>query len=118
MPTSLFAISIDAHHAADLARFWAAVLHRPVADGATEQAASIPAVDDGSAVPLLLFHQVAEGKATKNRVHLDLISTDIDDEARRLIGLGATQKRALADNNDQWIGFADPEGNEFDLVAG
>ena len=72
MPTSLFAISIDAHHAADLARFWAAVLHRPVADGATEQAASIPAVDDGSAVPLLLFHQVAEGKATKNRVHLDV----------------------------------------------
>jgi hypothetical protein len=25
--------------------------------------------------------------------------------------------RALAQNDDRWISFVDPEGNEFDLVA-
>jgi hypothetical protein len=32
--------------------------------------------------------------------------------------LGATQIRSLAENNNRWISFLDPEGNEFDLVAG
>jgi Glyoxalase-like domain len=39
-------------------------------------------------------------------------------EADRLTSLGARQIRALSENNNQWISFTDPEGNEFDLVAG
>jgi predicted enzyme related to lactoylglutathione lyase len=64
-----------------------------------------------------MFHQVPEGKAVKNRVHFDLATADIAVEAERLHGLGAKQVRALAENNDRWISFVDPEGNEFDLVA-
>jgi predicted site-specific integrase-resolvase len=39
-------------------------------------------------------------------------------EADRLTRLGAKQIRSLAENNNRWISFIDPEGNGFDLVAG
>ncbi|MCW2797608.1 VOC family protein [Nocardioides sp.] len=51
------------------------------------------------------------------RVHLDLITTDIDGEAERLINLGATVVNTIT-GQAHWITFADPEGNEFDLVSG
>jgi len=39
-------------------------------------------------------------------------------EADRLTSLGAKQVRSLAENDNRWISFTDPEGNEFDLVGG
>ena len=119
MSTELLGISFDAHNPGELARFWAQALRRTVADGATEQFAAIPAADDEpSRGPLLMFHRVPEGKTVKNRVHLDLKAANIEAEAERLTTLGARQVRPLSENNNQWISFADPEGNEFDLVAG
>jgi predicted enzyme related to lactoylglutathione lyase len=115
---TLLGISLDAHHPSRLAEFWAQALHRNVADSATEQFASIPPDDDPAHGPLLMFHQVPEGKNVKNRVHLDLKADDVHAEADRLISLGAKQTRFLTENNDRWISFTDPEGNEFDLVAG
>lgn len=53
--------------------------------------------------PTLLFIQVPEGKAVKNRLHLDVSPIDgsIEDEVTRLLGLGATKTmpppRASAD---------------------
>jgi hypothetical protein len=44
------------------------------------------------------------------------ISFDADN-ADRLVSLGARQIHSLAENNNRWIRFLDPEGNEFDLVA-
>ena len=64
-----------------------------------------------------MFHKVPEGKTVKNRVHLDLQAADVTTEAERLTTLGAQQVRSLAENNNRWISFRDPEGNEFDLVA-
>ena len=66
---------------------------------------------------VLMFHKVPEGKTVKNRVHLDLHAADVVAEADRLTSLSAKQIRSLSDNNGWWISFADPEGNEFDLVA-
>jgi Glyoxalase-like domain len=51
-------------------------------------------------------------------VHFDLQAADVVTEADRLMSLGAKQIRSLAENSNRWISFADPEGNEFDLVAG
>jgi hypothetical protein len=65
--------------------------------------------------PGLLFIRVPEGKSVKNRLHLDLQpGAGRDQEADRLIGLGAT----MVDDRRQpdgrgWIVLADPEGNEF-----
>jgi predicted enzyme related to lactoylglutathione lyase len=65
-----------------------------------------------------MFHKVPEGKTVKNRVHFDLQTADLATEADRLTSLGAKQIRSLAENNNRWISFVDPEGNESDLVAG
>jgi predicted enzyme related to lactoylglutathione lyase len=118
MSISVLAISFDAHNAAQLAHFWAEALHRTVNDGATEDFASIAADTDGRLGPSLMFHKVPEGKTVKNRVHFDLEAAEVLTEADRLTSLGAKQVRSLAENNNRWISFIDPEGNEFDLVAG
>ena len=60
------------------------------------------------------FQWVAESKLVKNRVHLDLTVTDTGAEVDRLTGLGA---RVLA-RRERWVTIADPEGNEFDVMAG
>ncbi len=87
-------------------------------DGATKDFASV-AADAGTQLgAILMFHKVPEGKTVKNRVHLDLQAGDVVAEADRLTSLGAKQIRSLAENNNRWISFADPEGNEFELVAG
>jgi predicted enzyme related to lactoylglutathione lyase len=117
MSISVLAISFDAHNTAELAQFWAQVLRRSVNDGATENFASVAADTDGRLGPVLMFHKVPEGKTVKNRVHLDLQAADVTTEAERLTTLGAQQVRSLAENNNRWISFRDPEGNEFDLVA-
>jgi predicted enzyme related to lactoylglutathione lyase len=116
MSISVLAISFDAHHAARLAQFWAQALDRTLSDGATEDFASI-AADTGLGA-ILMFHKVPENKTVKNRVHFDLQASDVLAEADRLISLGAKQIRSLSENSNQWISFTDPEGNEFDLVAG
>jgi hypothetical protein len=118
MSISVLALSFDAHNAAQLAQFWAEALHRTVNDGATEDFASIAADTDRRLGPLLMFHGVPEDKTVKNRVHFDLKAAEVLTEAERLTSLGAKQVRSLAENNNRWISFIDPEGNEFDLVAG
>lgn len=75
--------------------------------------------------PRLLFQRVPEPKQAKNRMHLDLNATpgrraereEVDAEAERLVGLGAT---ILHQHDDSWGPYpeyhyvmADPEGNEF-----
>ena len=117
MSISVLAISFDTHNAAQLAQLWAQALHRSVDHGASEDFASIAADTDSGLGAVLMFHKVPEGKTVKNRVHLDLQAADVLAEADRLIGLGAKQIRSLAENNNRWINFLDPDGNEFDLVA-
>jgi hypothetical protein len=63
------------------------------------------------------FHRVPEGKTVKNRMHFDLITTDFDAEVGRLTGLGATKLNEI-NAGRHWATLADPEGNEFDLIAG
>ena len=118
MSISVLAISFDARDAARLAHFWAQALHRTVDDGATEDFASVAPDTDSRLGPFLMFHKVPEGKTVKNRVHFDLQAADAVAEADRLTSLGAQQIRSLAENNYRWISLSDPEGNEFDLVAG
>jgi hypothetical protein len=54
----------------------------------------------------------------KNRVHLDLITTEFEAETGRLVGLGAQKVRDIEEHGNRWTTFADVEGNEFDLIAG
>ncbi len=116
MSSNVFGVSFDAYDAQAAASFWAAVLGFTVADGADGDHAAInadPAVP-GSRIG---FHRVPEGKTVKNRVHLDLITTDFEAEIDRLTGLGATRLNEIK-NGSHWVTLADPEGNEFDVIAG
>jgi hypothetical protein len=82
-------------------------------------------IDPDGAGPRLFFQKVPEGKATKNRVHLDvnvgagLAGQDRHDrvrrEAERAAGLGASRVSVFDERGEFWIVMRDPEGNEFCL---
>ncbi|MER8230704.1 VOC family protein [Streptomyces sp. NPDC101490] len=78
--------------------------------------------------PRVFFQQVPEGKAAKNRVHLDVRAAPgltgeermaaLETESERLVALGATRVRRFDPAPPMSAGFlvmADPEGNEFCL---
>jgi predicted enzyme related to lactoylglutathione lyase len=117
MSITVFGAAFDARDAATIARFWADALGRQVADGASPDHAVVETGDSASSGPRLAFHRVPEPKTVKNRFHLDLITTDYEAETARLVALGATILNTI-DNGSRWTTLADPEGNEFDLIAG
>ncbi|MDT0473636.1 VOC family protein [Streptomyces sp. DSM 41014] len=80
-------------------------------------------VDPSQGGPRLYFQRVPEGKAAKNRVHLDVrVGTGLVGEERlavleaectRLVALGAVRVQLLYDGVDSCISMQDIEGNEF-----
>jgi predicted enzyme related to lactoylglutathione lyase len=109
--------TVDSRDAYAQSLFWAAVLgfgedpDDPNEPGHAECLISSP---DGA--QRLLFIEVPEGKAVKNRLHLDLVPTDgtRDEEVTRLLALGARLVDDLRrPNGTGWAVLADPEGNEF-----
>jgi hypothetical protein len=114
---SLFAVAFDCADAAALARFWADVLGRQIAENSTSEHAVLLA-GDGSSGPRVTFNRVPEPKTVKNRMHLDVISDTYDAETERLLSLGARRLRDIQRDKTRWTTFADIEGNEFDLIAG
>jgi catechol 2,3-dioxygenase-like lactoylglutathione lyase family enzyme len=117
MSNSVIGLSIDCADAAKLADFWADVLGRQVNPPPTAEFAVIDA-NESAQGPRLVFHRVPEAKTVKNRLHLDLISSEFAFESDRLLSLGATRVNDVDQGGARWTTFLDPEGNEFDLVAG
>jgi hypothetical protein len=56
-----------------------------------------------------------EGKAVKNRLHLDLRPVDQAAEVARLEELGA-RRVSVGQGDVGWVVMADPDGNEFDVL--
>jgi hypothetical protein len=67
---------------------------------------------------VLTFARVPEGKAIKNRLHLDVNPADReqDEEVSRLLALGA-RHADVGQGDVSWVVLADPEGNEFCVLA-
>ena len=68
----------------------------------------------------LLLQRVPEPKAGKNRMHVDIVTEDVEVEVERLEALGA---RRLHDDvrtfgPTRWVTMADPENNEFCISTG
>ncbi len=63
----------------------------------------------------VLFQNVPEAKAAKNRVHLDVRVGDdsVDGVVERLTARGATFLHRGQQGPYRWTTMADPEGNEF-----
>ena len=116
-----FDIVVDCTDPDRLARFWAAALgYEQVRRFGHYTMVS----RGGPGVPRISFQAVAEAKAAKNRLHLDIVAPDIEAEAVRLEQLGArrleeqARREELADAIVRWIVMADPEGNEFCVSDG
>jgi predicted enzyme related to lactoylglutathione lyase len=106
---------IDTTDPARLASFWQSALgwrrtHERDEEVVLEPPAGTP--QDG-VVPDLVFNRVPEGKAGKNRLHLDLRPQDQAAEVARLEGLGARRADVGQGADATWVVMADPEGNEF-----
>jgi hypothetical protein len=102
-----------------IARFWAAALGWRITYSEPDQFVLEPPAgspEDGVAADLL-FPRVPEGKAAKNRLHLDLRPEDQAAEVERLEGLGAARVSVGQGPGVSWVTMADPDGNEFDVLA-
>ena len=117
MSISLYAVTWDCSNAKSQAQFWSTVLGKPVMEGATEEFAAIGLQDPPELRPHWMFIKAPEGKVAKNRFHPDLITGDLEAEVTRFIDAGAAKKGAFGENGVRWVTLADPEGNEFDVVA-
>jgi hypothetical protein len=108
-------LCIDTADPDGLAGFWQAALGwRRTFDEADQVVLEPPAGsrEDGI-VPDLLFLRVPDGKAGKNRLHLDLRPVDQAAEVARLEGLGASRADVGQGPDVSWVVMTDPDGNEF-----
>ncbi len=68
-------------------------------------------------MPGLLFGHASRAKAGKNRLHLDFRPVeDQQGEVARLLALGA-RRVDIGQGEQRWVVLADPEGNEFCILA-
>ena len=126
MASKFTELAIDCADPARLARFWCQVLDyviREEEDGFVAIGSPLFAEGEdqpGPVPPTLGFARVPEGKTVKNRVHLDVSPTDRDqaEEVRRLLDLGARHADVGQGDDVSWVTMADPEGNEFCVLAG
>ena len=80
--------------------------------------------DDGDVVlhappgagPNWLFLAVPDEKVVKNRIHFDFRPDDQQAEVERVIALGARHVD-IGQGDESWVVLADPEGNEFCILA-
>jgi len=109
-------ITFDCADVLKVAGFWSAVTGRSIDEGSTDAFASIGGADTARAEPAWYFNRVDEPKATKNRVHLDLVNPDpscVDELVQR----GATVVHTIDWGFHGWTVMEDPEGNEFCVAA-
>lgn len=116
MTSRLVALCFDANDPLRLARFWADALRWELDVENDDEIGLVPTDHTEFG---LLFARVQESKVGKNRLHLDLTTTSIDDQKEtvaRLTGLGARPIDIGQGPDDRHVVLADPEGNEFCVI--
>jgi hypothetical protein len=81
--------------------------------------------DDGDVVlhapsgagPNWIFVGIPDEKVVKNRIHFDFRPDDQQTEVTRVIGLGARNVDVGQGDAVSWVVLADPEGNDFCILA-
>jgi predicted enzyme related to lactoylglutathione lyase len=113
MPSSWEQIVIDAEDPARLARWWAEALGYVLVDEKPDEVEIRRTPDQ---MPGLLFTAVPDAKSAKNRLHIDLRPDDQEAEVERLVDMGA-RPVDIGQHDVTWVVLADPEGNEFCVLA-
>jgi predicted enzyme related to lactoylglutathione lyase len=116
MASVLTEVIIDCRDPRRVAQFWRDVLAWPMVEDARGYY-WLSATGEPTAPPLLVFVPVPEPKTVKNRLHLDVNPSgmDQDEELERLLELGAHQVD-VGQGDVPWVTLSDPEGNEFCLL--
>lgn len=120
MSLALSHTTFDALDPYAVAEFWRGLLGWEITEPETYSPGSGECYLRGPRGEVILFYRVPDAKRVKNRAHLDLVpeaGATRDEEVDRALGLGAT----LVDDRRGdlgWAVLADPEGNEFCILAG
>jgi catechol 2,3-dioxygenase-like lactoylglutathione lyase family enzyme len=116
---TLTQILIDCADAERLASFWCDVLGWKVIDRDEDEGDIEIGAPGGHGGVTIIFERVPEPKTIKNRIHLDVKANDGDQakEVERLVALGA-RPIDIGQGDVSWVVLADPEGNEFCVLAG
>jgi hypothetical protein len=124
-----YSVVVDCRDVTAQSRWWAEALDWRIIYEAADEVVVVPphALDPARDIsplergPGLIFVSVPEGKAVKNRLHIDLApSPDAGQEAevRRLEDRGARRVGIGQDpEKTSWVVMADPEGNEFCVLS-
>jgi catechol 2,3-dioxygenase-like lactoylglutathione lyase family enzyme len=104
-------ITIDTTDLPGATAFWQQVTGYDV--GSSDDATAYLQDPDKSGVGLSL-QKVPEPRVGKNRLHVDLFTSDLDGEVGRIRGLGAAE----VNRYDGWVVLADTDGNQFCVVSG
>lgn len=112
-------VVVDADDCERLARFWSQALgwritYQSSKEWCIEPPEGSPAVD---VAPDILFVKVPDKKRAKNRLHFDLRPKDQATQVQRLFDLGARRVDVGQSDDVSWVVMADPEGNEFCVLA-
>jgi predicted enzyme related to lactoylglutathione lyase len=112
-------VVVDTHDCELLARFWSAALGWRITVETDDEWAIEPPADSPEAdvAPDILFVRVPDEKVVKNRLHLDLRPVDQQAQVQRLVDLGARRVDVGQPDDVSWVVLADPEGNEFCVLA-
>lgn len=116
MTSRAVTVVIDAVQPRAVADFWRAVLGWEEVEVEAEVISIAPADRSGPGIDVC---RVPEAKKTKNRLHLDLRADGCttSEELQRLLALGARRVDVGQGPHVSWVVLADPEGNEFCLLA-
>ncbi|MEV5934450.1 VOC family protein [Streptomyces sp. NPDC052079] len=106
-------VVMDAADPVTLGRWWSKALGWVVVNDAPDEFEIRPAPDR---LPGLIFEPVPEGKAGKNRLHLDFRPDDQEAEVARLLALGA-RHADIGQGEQPWVVLTDIEGNEFCVLS-
>jgi len=121
---SFAALTIDSADPTALADFWGKALGRPVSPGAVAGDTAVDVTEPESG-PRMILHNPSGPGTAKTSIHPVLMTDHYDEEIERLTGLGARPLNEIKLPAVRTGGvtfsvsqttFADPEGNEFDLV--
>jgi catechol 2,3-dioxygenase-like lactoylglutathione lyase family enzyme len=114
MPLHWFSVVVDCERPSILAEFWCDVLgYRVVHE--SDDVVGIAA--DAGSYPGIEFVRAESLQRGKSRLHIDLSPADQADEVTRLVGLGARPVDVGQPADVSWVVLADPEGNEFCVLA-
>ena len=113
-------IQIDTQYPEQLAEFWSSVLGTEVDASLGDPPQFINLVSAEPGAPQVSFQRVPEAKVSKNRLHIDLLVTDVEDACARVEALGGRRYRAqdFHEYGFSWRVMVDPQGNEFCLIYG